>query len=395
MIAVYVFVMAGVRDESPHINGLSHLCEHLVFGGTDRWSQKEIFHKITEIGGYFNAFTRRDYTLFLALFPGDSVMDGMEILSSMLFKSKMTREDLDREKFVISQEIRENSLRDEFIPTQLFYNELFQGSPYSLPVLGTQETMSRISLEDVTNFYHENYVPSNMKILLLGDLEEKKAERYINYFFSERYPQFRSIKMLKGNDFQPPSPPLKLLQKPSLLLNEADVQKNYLFLAMESPGTDSPQFLPFLLFSELIFTGGRLSLENRLRSCMQRHFLELHITYLFWKDRGLLMFRILNSPGFLPVEAMDMFFRQFDEIVSNPIPEEDLIEYLVTEEASRLYGGEKIDSYGLLESQSYINMKFEKFANFLEDLKKITPEEISKAAKEMVKRGEWCCMGIG
>lgn len=394
MVALYVFVLAGVRDEPPHLNGLSHLCEHLVFSGTHRLTQKELFHKITEMGGYFNAFTRRDNTLFLALFPSNSIMDGMDLLSSMLFKSKMTQEDLDREKFVISQEIRENSLRDDFLPTQLFYDEFFHKSSYGLPVLGTQESIAGISLDNVIQYYNKYYTPSNMKILLLGDTDENKAARYIRYFFSEKYPEFRSLNISKHQDTRLLSPAVSLHKKPSLVMKKADVKNNYLFLAMNAPGTDSPSFLPFNLFSELIFTGGRLSLENRLRNLMKEHFRELLITYLFWKDSGMLIFRILTSVDFPPGEAMNIFFSEFDGILSNPIPEPDLQEYLITEEAGRLYGAEKINIYGLLEAQSFMNMKLDMFANFLEKLKAITPGQIHKAANEAVSSAEWGWMAI-
>ena len=394
MVAFYVFVNAGVRDEPAHLNGLSHLCEHLLFSGTHRLTQQELFHKITETGGYFNAFTRRDNTLFLAVFPANFIMDGMELLSSMIFKSELTQEAIDREKFVISQEIRENSMRDDFLPIQLFYNAVFQSSSYSLPVLGTQKTLNCISLNDAVNYYKRHYVPAKMRILLLGDIDEIRAERYTRFFFSEKYPEFRSSKIITERDIRPVSPPMTLNTKPYLITKKADVKKNYLFIAMKAPGTDSPLFLPFNLFSELLYTGGSLSLENRLRSILKEHFRELHITYLFWKDKGLLVFRILTDTGFPPGDAMDMFFSELNNILSNPIPEKDLKEYLITEEANRLYGAEKINIYGLLESQSFINLKREMFSNFLESLKTITPAHIQKTAKEVISSAEWECMGV-
>ena len=404
-VAVYVFVKGGIRDEIQEANGLSHLCEHMVFNGTSRMDQRELFHRITETGAYFNAFTRRDYTLYYAVFPVEFTLDSLDLLSSMLFQSRMDRESFEKEKFIISQEIRESSLRDDYHPEKLFLKEMFKGSPYSLPVLGTEETLQNITPEQLTGYYREKYVPSNLRILVMGDLPEYKARRYCRYFFYEKHINAGGTTAVPGEENlscniglcadEIPAPAFNFAEKVALIKKQLNTQKNYVYLAIEAPGTESPDFLPFNLFSELIYTGGSLSLENRMRNQLKENFRELYITYLFWKDRGLLVFRILTGKGFSPEKTLNILTEQLVEIPDSPIPQKDLNEFLITEEANRCYGKEKIDLYGLLEAQSFINMDFEMFANFIDDIKTVTPDKIRKTAKEILSSGRYLAFAAG
>jgi len=401
MAAVYIFVMTGVRYESPEVNGISHFCEHLVFNGTNRITQKEMFNRMSFLGGHFNAVTRRDYTCFRAVTTSENFVDCMELLSEMLFSSNMEAGKFEKEKFVILEEISGSSWRDEYNPTRAFFRKIFAGSPYWMPVLGTRESVSKIGREQLLEYYHNYYTPSNIRILILGDLSIEKAKKFTHYFFSgpktpdnsRDYTSFPQKELEKH--LRPPAPYFNLYE--DLLMHGRNLEsgRNYIFLSIESPGSFSPQFLPFNLFSEIIYTGGKSGIEDRLKNSLSKHFNNFSIIYQFWKDAGLLTFRLLTHRDYSPGNALESLLAELLSVLENPIPQSDIDEFLITEEANRRYGEEKIDLYGLWEAQSFINMRFKHFSNFIEYIREIKPEEIRRTALEILSSPRWIAFAAG
>src|SRR5262249_49218284 len=87
MVASTVAVLSGVRDETPATNGASHFLEHMLFDGTTSRTQEQIQRDVEFIGGYNNATTRDELTLFMMLVHRDKLAPALDIQSDMLFHS--------------------------------------------------------------------------------------------------------------------------------------------------------------------------------------------------------------------------------------------------------------------------------------------------------------------
>jgi predicted Zn-dependent peptidase len=87
LVASVVVIRTGLRNETPENNGVSHMLEHLIFNGTQRRTQKELYDELDYYGIYLNAQTSEDYTSYMALHHKDYLDQALDIMSDMLFHS--------------------------------------------------------------------------------------------------------------------------------------------------------------------------------------------------------------------------------------------------------------------------------------------------------------------
>jgi predicted Zn-dependent peptidase len=105
-VCVVVSVPVGSAYETSETRGISHVIEHMVFDGSERYSRVEMSGWVDDVGGFLNAFTRKETTVYFLLVPSQFAEKGMEILSQMLFHSLFLPVELDKERKVIAEEIR-------------------------------------------------------------------------------------------------------------------------------------------------------------------------------------------------------------------------------------------------------------------------------------------------
>ena len=136
---------AGTRDELPEENGIAHYIEHCVFKGTAHHSARQIIHSIEGIGGEINAYTTKEETTFYAAIMCEHVQLTLHLIAEMLKEPSFRKEETDKERMVIMDEIE--SYNDQ--PSELIYDDfenlLFAGSSLAQPILGTKKTLRHIS----------------------------------------------------------------------------------------------------------------------------------------------------------------------------------------------------------------------------------------------------------
>ena len=103
--SVGVWVNVGSRDETPTLHGCSHFLEHLLFKGTPERSAMDISVALDAVGGEFNAFTAKEYTVFHARVLDDDLPVAIDVLGDMVTASLITEPDVEAERDVILDEI--------------------------------------------------------------------------------------------------------------------------------------------------------------------------------------------------------------------------------------------------------------------------------------------------
>ncbi len=184
---VGVMVGAGTRDEAPEQNGMAHYIEHCVFKGTTHHSARQIIHAIEGIGGEINAYTTKEETTFYAAILCEHVQLTLHLIAEMLLEPAFKKEETDKERMVILDEIE--SYNDS--PSELIYDDfenlVFSGSPLAQPILGTKKTLKHISSkpEYAKAWMAQHYTPDRMVVFCQGDLKPEKifrlAEREFGY----------------------------------------------------------------------------------------------------------------------------------------------------------------------------------------------------------------------
>jgi len=181
-VSLGFWVTAGSRDESRRIAGASHFLEHLLFKGTKTRGARDIAEAFDVVGGDLNAFTAKEHTAFYArVLDGDLPM-AVEHLCDMLQHSLIRAADLDAERTVILEEINMHEDAPDELVHDLFMEHLWPGEPLGRPVLGTVESISEMSRDQVRRFWKRHYVPGNFVVAAAGNLEHDDLEELVSSF---------------------------------------------------------------------------------------------------------------------------------------------------------------------------------------------------------------------
>jgi len=174
MIGVNTVVRVGSAYESFASSGMSHMLEHLLFNGTSKWNQRELYDITDKIGGYNNANTSEYYTNYMMVTPTENIKKGMEIQASMLFDSSLLKKNFEKEKGIVLEEIAKSLSNPYEQVHRNIIDILYKGHALSLPTLGTYETIKSMDRDAVYKFYKNNYVPNNMLMTVIGDFNSKE-----------------------------------------------------------------------------------------------------------------------------------------------------------------------------------------------------------------------------
>ena len=104
-VSAGVLVKTGSINESADENGISHFIEHVLFKGTKKRSAFEISDYIDRIGAQINAFTSKELTCYYTKSTKENLLETIEVLSDIFFDSTFIKEELEKEKGVVIEEI--------------------------------------------------------------------------------------------------------------------------------------------------------------------------------------------------------------------------------------------------------------------------------------------------
>jgi predicted Zn-dependent peptidase len=197
-VAVGVWVRCGGRDESRDIKGIAHFLEHLMFKGSKKYSCRQIKESIEGAGGMLNAFTSEEATCYFAKLPAIKQFQALDILMDMTIKPRLNLADVERERFVILEEIKMHRDLPQSYVHDILEQLLWPNHPLGLPIIGERKTLLQLNREDLALFQKEYYTPSNIVIAACGKLSHDKILKKIRAILG-------NFKTNKKNIFEPVS----------------------------------------------------------------------------------------------------------------------------------------------------------------------------------------------
>ncbi len=181
---VQIWLKVGGRDELPGKTGLAHVFEHMMFKGSKKLEPGEYSKKISAMGGNDNAFTSHDYTAYFETVPADRVNEVIGMEAERFAGLKLRDEDFQKEIRVIMEERR---MRTEDDPNSRMFEELMAASlrlhPYRNPVIGWMQDLKRLTIEDVKAFYKKHYIPGNVAVVVVGDVDFEVLRKTVDRTF--------------------------------------------------------------------------------------------------------------------------------------------------------------------------------------------------------------------
>jgi predicted Zn-dependent peptidase len=189
MAVSYAVVDAGVRHETPDINGVTHFLEHMLFNGTESLTQEELYARTDQLGAYNNAFTRKDFTAFMMLAPSRTFPEAFAVQADMILHSTLPPEKLEKERGIVIEEINQGLSDSGEAVGDAWDRLLWAGTPYEMTTLGPKSVIASITREKVVDYYHHHYAPNSTTLLLIGDFQPKQMLNLVQQQYGGAAPQ--------------------------------------------------------------------------------------------------------------------------------------------------------------------------------------------------------------
>lgn len=261
VVTIDVWVATGSAREDETNNGISHFLEHMLFKGTSRFGVGELDRHIMQLGGVWNAATSMDFTHYYVTVAAPYFEQALDAIADMIQHAAIDPVEFEKERSVILEELR----RKQDDPWGWLFDELYRvcyaTSPYRRTVLGTFESISRLSREAMWEYYRRTYTADSVSVLVAGDVNPDRAIELATKYFSDLGPA--------ENPWPAPDPTTHY-ERGVRQVVARDVNETYLALAYPAPGMDNLRDVVAMdVLSTVVGSGRSSRLHQRLREQLQ------------------------------------------------------------------------------------------------------------------------------
>ncbi|NNF77983.1 MAG: insulinase family protein [Rhizobiales bacterium] len=169
-----IWVKAGARNESAAQNGIAHYLEHMAFKGTSRRSALQIAEEIEDVGGEINASTSMEMTAYYARVLKDDAPLAIDILSDIILDPKFDKDELERERGVILQEIAASIDTPDDLVFDLAQRAAYPDHALGRPILGSAEAVKGYNGEAIAAYRDQHYAAPSILVSAAGAIEHER-----------------------------------------------------------------------------------------------------------------------------------------------------------------------------------------------------------------------------
>lgn len=262
MVSTRIFAPAGSADELASQAGISHVLEHMVFKGTEKRPKGAVSREVEEAGGYLNAATRFDMTEYIIDLPAASWKLGMDIVRDMAFHPTLDAAELESEKKVVLAELKRGLDNPYSVLFQAAQDSALHGTPYARPIIGYENTINAITVQNMRDYRHKWYQPRNLLLTVVGDVNpadvlaeaEKTFGGYTNTEALSAVEPLDAASLMPAYTMKP--------DMPAVTIKPGPWNKVFLTIAMPVPGEKDSRATTLDVLAQLL-GGGETSYLHR------------------------------------------------------------------------------------------------------------------------------------
>lgn len=184
-VSIRILFKVGSRDEKDSIDGISHILEHMFFKGTEKRSAKDIAEEFDMIGGYLNAYTGKERTVYYAKVLKDDLITAVNVLSDIVINSTYDKDELAKELNVICQEISDAEDNPEDVLFEALFKKAFASHQIGKPIAGTHESVLSCTRDDLVKYFSKYCSPTNAFLSISGNFDDNEALKLLTQEFSQ------------------------------------------------------------------------------------------------------------------------------------------------------------------------------------------------------------------
>src|SRR5688572_11858153 len=189
VVSVQAWVKTGSIHEGAWMGaGLSHLLEHMLFKGTPARRPQDFARAVQDHGGYINAYTSFDRTVYWIDTPVRGLTEALDLLSDALMNSALPADELVKEQEVIRREFAMGFDDADSVAGKQLFSTAFTQHPLRHPVIGHLDVFNQLGREDLCAYYRARYAPNNIFFIVVGAVDADEIHDQLAKFF-EKHPR--------------------------------------------------------------------------------------------------------------------------------------------------------------------------------------------------------------
>jgi zinc protease len=257
VVSAQAWCMAGSIHEGKWLGaGMSHVLEHMLFKGTTTRPGSRIDQEVQEAGGYMNAYTSFDRTVFHIDVPNTGAKVALDILCDIMQNATLPPDEMAKEKQVILREMDMNTDDPGRRASRRLFETAYTKSPYRFTVIGYPDIFNELQSDDIRGYYHEKYAPNNLFYVVAGDVKHDEVITQIR----DAYAKTKAKAM----------PPVVLPEEPQQtapreVIEEAPIELGYFYFAWHIPELRHPDVPTLDVLAALLGHGRSSRLYQAVR----------------------------------------------------------------------------------------------------------------------------------
>ena len=309
-LALGVWVRVGSRDEPAHLAGMAHFIEHMVFKGTTNRTAFQISEEVDAMGGYINAMTHKEYTLFhIDVLPAH-LEAALDILADLVKNPRFAEEDIRKEQGVVLEEIRMTEDNPQEKVFDLFVERIWDHQhAMARPILGKAETVRCFDRAGIFEFY-KYYQPEHLIVTAAGAVKPERVLDAVKRVFGDLEPGMRAPSR------QPPQP------NRHFYIEDRDSQQANLVLGVPSLGRHDERRFTLEVMNTILGGGMSSRLFKKIREELGLAYAVFSSASLF-EDSGIFIVYVGTEPKNAR-QTVEISLAEIERLVREPVPEGEL-----------------------------------------------------------------------
>src|ERR1043166_7747684 len=373
VVSAQAWCRAGSIHEDKWLGaGLSHVLEHMLFKGTSNRPPGKIDQEVQDAGGYMNAYTSFDRTVYHIDVPNTGAKIAVDILCDIMMNATLPADELGKEVDVIRREMDMNQDDPRQKSARRLFEVAYTRSPYRFTVIGYPDIFNDLKREDIFNYYKEKYAPNNLFFVVVGDINAKEIEEQIRSAFTKSNARPLSA-------FQLIDEPKQVA--PREVIEEAPVELAHMHMSWHIPDVRHPDMPLIDVLATLLGNGRSSRLYQQVR---EKKGLVNSVDAWTYTPGGAGLFgmsAVMEADKF--TAAKDAMLAKLEKMKDELISEAELTKAIkqftvATLSPRKTMCGQAQDLGGNWHIANDLNFS----QRYLEAVKRATPEEVRRVGRE-------------
>jgi len=374
-VSVGIWADVGSRDEGGEENGISHFLEHMVFKGTKSRSVREIAQSLESLGGYLNAFTTKEQTCFYARVLDEHVAQAVDVLSDLVQHATFKPVELEKEKLVVIEELKNAEDDPEDIIHDYFEKALFPNHSIGFPIIGTEANLRSFTRTDLQIHVADHYTASNMVVAAAGNINHAGLVHLVEKYLARVPP---------ADDRTPRKQASGRSAKGIAQEYSRQIQQAHVCIGIVGYSIKHKDRYPLMVMNALLGEG----MSSRLYQAIRERFGLAYSVYSFvnmLSDTGSFGAYIGTDKNNI-ANATELMHKEFEKIRRKPVPRAEMDRTKAQIKGTVMLGLENMSGrmMRLGTSELYFN-SFTSLDTILKKVDAVTPEAIHRVANDLLR----------